>query len=69
MINLKEILELSNAEKILISEKIWDSINQNEYKIPDSHKKELDKRLKKIESGNETFFSWEEVKTEIDKLR
>lgn len=69
MIDLKEILELSNAEKILISEKICDSINQNDYKIPDSHKIELDKRLKKIESGNETFFSWEEVKTEIDKLR
>jgi putative addiction module component (TIGR02574 family) len=69
MIDLKEILELSNAEKILISEKIWDSINHNGYNIPDSHKKELDNRLAEIEKGNVTFSTWEEVKTKIDKLR
>ena len=51
MIQLQEILELSEAERILIIEKIWDSIDHNNLDTPDKHKEELDRRLARYERG------------------
>lgn len=69
MVDIQGILKLSDVEKILITEKIWDSIDKNNYQIPQSHKDELDRRIEFIESGKEIFFTWEEVKKDIQKLR
>jgi putative addiction module component (TIGR02574 family) len=69
MVDLQEILKLSDVEKIIISEKIWDSIDKNNYTLPQSHKIELDRRIEKIEAGKETFNTWNEVKKEISKAR
>jgi Putative addiction module component len=41
----------------------------SEYKIPKRYIKLLDKRLLKIEAGEEKFYTWEEVKSKIKKLR
>ncbi|MDB5031067.1 MAG: putative addiction module component [Mucilaginibacter sp.] len=40
---MKEILEMSVAERILMIEKIWDSIDPNN--IATTHEQELDRRL------------------------
>jgi putative addiction module component (TIGR02574 family) len=69
MVDIQGILELSDVEKILITEKIWDSIDKNNYQIPQSHKEELDRRIEMIDAGKETFFTWAEVKKDIQKLR
>jgi putative addiction module component (TIGR02574 family) len=65
MIKLEEILELSVAERILMIEKIWDSIDHSNMDLPDSHKRELDRRLARYQRGETAFVSWEDIKSEL----
>jgi putative addiction module component (TIGR02574 family) len=65
MINFQEILKLSVAERILMMEKIWDSIERDNLEITASQKTELDRRLARYEAGRTKFFTWEEVKRDI----
>ncbi len=58
----KEIFRLSVAERILLIEKIWDSIEHENLKLSHSHKQELDKRLERFKQGKTRFYSWDEVK-------
>jgi putative addiction module component (TIGR02574 family) len=66
MIQMQEILDMSVAERILMIEKIWDSIDHNTVDTPDSHKQELDKRLDRHAKGETKFFTWEHVKSELN---
>ena len=66
MIQLQEILELSEAERILIMEKIWDSIDRKNIELPGKQIEELDRRLARYERGETTFVSWEEIKRELN---
>ena len=66
MIQLQEILELSVAERIVMIEKIWDSIDHNTLEPPEAHKKELDRRLERYKKGETNFFSWDEIKKELN---
>ena len=65
MVNLQEILQLSAAERILIMEKIWDSIERDNLEITTPQKAELDKRLARYKSGQTKFSTWDEVKRDI----
>lgn len=65
MENLKDILQLTVSEKLLLLEKTWDSINTDEVEIPDAQKRELDSRLKKLESGEMEFSTWEDARARI----
>jgi len=69
MIKIQEILELSVAERLLIIEKIWDSINHNDIKLSLAHEQELDLRLSRYNKGETTFFSWTEIKDELNATR
>jgi len=69
MIQLQEIFDLSEAERILIMEKIWDSIDRKNIELPDSHKKELDRRLERYEKGETSFVSWDEIKKELSSYK
>lgn len=69
MIQLQEILDLSKAERILLIEKIWDSIDHKNIEIPDSHKAELDKRIERYERGETSFVSWDEIKKELSSYK
>lgn len=60
-----EIENLSIAEKILLVEKIWDSIDKSVFEITKEQKKELDKRLAKHYRGESEYRAWEEVKHRI----
>jgi len=46
---VSEINKLSTPEKILFLEELWDTIaiNNSEIPVPDSHKAEFEKRLKR----------------------
>lgn len=61
------IQELSQSERILLAEELWDSVaeNQDELEVTDSQRKLLDERLAAYEASPEEGFSWEEVKNEM----
>ena len=65
--NINDILKLSTAERILLIEKIWGSLNTDDLEISESHKKELDKRLARLKKGETKFYKWEEVKSRLKK--
>ena len=69
MIQMQEIMDLSVAERILMIEKIWDSIDRNNIETSASHEQELDRRLARYEKGETNFVSWESIKSELNTYR
>ncbi len=69
MVQMQEILELSIAERILMMEKIWDSIDREKIEIPAAHQQELDQRIARYEKGETTFVTWESIKQELNSDR
>ena len=68
MIQMQEILELSVVERMTMIEKIWDSLDKSMINIPDSHKRELDRRLDEYKRGETKFVTWDEVKERLSKI-
>ncbi len=67
-----EVKNLSNygdAEKIILAEQLWDSISKTELIISDEIKNELDIRLQNLGTQKTTLYSWEEVKSYLDTIR
>ncbi len=64
---IDEILKLSEAERLLAMEKIWDSLDHKKLSIKKSQREELDRRINRYKSGETKFYSWEEVKKELHK--
>ena len=58
---------LSQSERIMLAEKLWDSVaeNQDNLEVTDSQKKILDERLAAYRASPEEGSSWEEVKNEM----
>ncbi len=69
MTNLAAIEKLSDPEKILLVEKIWDSINKANIELTSTQKSELDKRLKADKAGEMKYENWEVVKKRIRRKR
>jgi len=67
MTTFSQIKKLSDPEKILLVEKIWDSINKSHIELTPAQKKELDKRLKADKEGEMKYADWETVKKRIRK--
>ena len=69
--DIPEITKLSTPEKILLVEDLWDSIASDEsvVPVPQSHKEELDRRLKRYESTPGTLLSFEELRTRIERRK
>jgi putative addiction module component (TIGR02574 family) len=68
--DVPEIAKLSGPEKILLVEDLWDSISSDEsgVPVPQSHSDELDRRLKRYESGGR-LLSIEELQANIEKRK
>ena len=65
----KEIKKLSDAEKILLVEDIWDEIHlENKVKLSKAKRNEIDRRLEDIKQGKSISHSWEEVKSKAKKV-
>jgi len=62
---------LSIPEKILLVEDLWDSIASDESSVPvpQSHIKELDRRLKRYGSHPGDILSLEELQRRIEKRK
>ncbi len=69
--DLPELSKLSTPEKILLVEDLWDSIASDESSIPvpDSHKAELDERLKRHGSAPGALLSLDDLQARIAKRK
>lgn len=61
------IQELSQSERILLAEELWDSVaqNQDDLEVTDSQRKLLEERLAAYQASPEEGSSWEDVKNEM----
>ena len=61
------IQELSQSERILLAEELWDSIanDENTLKVTESQKKILEARISAYKASPDEGFSWDEIKNEI----
>ena len=62
-----DIQKLSQSERILLAEKLWDSVasNQDQIEVTESQKQVLDERLAAYAASPNEGTSWEEVKKEM----
>lgn len=63
-----DIAELPVAEKLKLMEALWDSLSagtEGELRSPGWHETELERRLHRLEAGEETVASWPEAKERI----
>ena len=67
MVNNINIQSLSQSERIILAEELWDSVaeNQDSLEVTDFQKKILDERLATYHASPEDGSSWEEVKNEM----
>ena len=66
---MQEILEMSVAERILMIEKIWDSIDPNTIPLSKAHEQELERRLDRYQKGETTFVTWDSIKSELNAAK
>lgn len=64
--DMHEILKLNVNERILLIGKIWDSIDHADIELSLTHEQELDRRLARYERGETEFFSWGDIKAELN---
>jgi len=64
---LSSILKMNIPERILLVEDIWDSIASQPESIllSDAQKKELDRRLSRLQKNPRDVISWEQAKKRI----
>jgi putative addiction module component (TIGR02574 family) len=66
-LEIPEITKLTIPEKILFLEELWDTITAQdaEIPVPESHKAELDKRLKRHRSSRGKLLTLEELQARV----
>lgn len=69
--DLPEISQLSTPEKILLVEDLWDSISVDDVSVPvpESHTRELDRRLQSHHAAPGALLSLDELKMKIEKKK
>jgi putative addiction module component (TIGR02574 family) len=69
--DIPKISKLSTPERILLVEDLWDniSLDEAEVPVPESHKAELDRRLKRYKSAPGALLSLEELRTRVEKRK
>jgi putative addiction module component (TIGR02574 family) len=69
--DIPQITKLSAPEKILLVEDLWDSIASDEsaVPVPQSHKEELDRRVKQFQSAPGGLLSLDELRARIESRK
>ena len=69
--DIPQILEMSTPEKILLVEDIWDGIavNESDVPVPDSHRAELDRRMKRHAMNPGSLLTLEELQGRIARKK
>jgi putative addiction module component (TIGR02574 family) len=62
---------LDTSEKILLVEDLWDriAVDESSIPVPQSHKKELDRRLSHYKSHPGNLLSLEELQGTIERMK
>jgi putative addiction module component (TIGR02574 family) len=70
-ITLQNIKKLSIPERIILAEKIWESIPEHseELELTDVQKRELNRRLDTIQNKTAKFTTWPNVRAKLRKSR
>ena len=63
-VSINEIKKLSVAQRIILVEKIWETIPEksDDLALMPDQEKELNRRIKSIENGTAKFVSWDYVR-------
>lgn len=64
---IDEILKLSEQERMLAIEKIWESLDHKKLPIKNTQREELERRLVRYRAGRTKFYPWNEIKEEMHK--
>ena len=69
--DIPQITKLSTPEKILLLEDLWDSIASDEsgVPVPQSHKEELNRRVKQFQSAPGGLLSLDELQARIESRK
>ena len=70
-VQLTELHKLSVKDKLKVVETLWNDIakEQSIETLPLEHKRILDERIQKIDSGNAIFKSWSEVQNKYKWIK
>jgi putative addiction module component (TIGR02574 family) len=70
-ITLRDIKKLSVAERIILAEKIWESIPEHseELDLTNTQKRELNRRLDALQNKTAEFTTWPQVRENLRKRR
>ncbi len=62
-----EIKHLSRAEKLMVMEAIWEDLSTNDESLesPSWHEKELLETERRLETGQEKVFDWQDAKNDL----
>jgi len=63
------LYKISNTEKIVLVEQLWDSVSKKKIEISSYLKSESDFRLQKVKQGKAEYFTLQEVKKHFHSLR
>lgn len=66
---IKDIEKYSAAEKIALAEQLWDSVTKEDIQLTKEIEQELDYRLSLVEENKTEYYTWDEVKAHLKKLR
>ncbi|MDO5970034.1 addiction module protein [Flavivirga aquimarina] len=62
---VKLLLETKKESLIKKIKMIFKEEQDSSYELPESHKEELDRRLKRLEKGETKFYTWEQVEQKL----
>lgn len=57
------------TEHALMTESLWESVESNDIRFSEIHKKELSKRLTQHKNGETTYYTWDTIKAELNAIR
>lgn len=69
IVDIPEIDSLSTSEKILLVEDLWDriTVDESSVPVPQSHKEELDRRLRRYKSHQGNLLSLEDLQGKVSE--
>ena len=69
MITESEILRMSVKDRLDLMEMIWTSLDSDDIPVPHWHEEILEARMKKIEAGETTFYTLDEVRQKMQDFK
>ncbi len=66
---IKDSNNFSNAEKIALANHLLESDSKKDTTISEEIQKELENRLQLLEEGKTEYYTWDEVKNHLIKIR